>query len=60
MFQKPDNARVFISPARGARIMTEVPTLEYEATDFKVFLESVWGLVLIEMATNGPDKKMTF
>ncbi len=38
--------------------MTETPKIEYEATDFQVFLEGSLGLVVIEIATDDPDKKI--
>ena len=38
--------------------MTEKPKIEYEATDFQVFLEGGLGLVVIEIATDNPDKKI--
>ena len=36
--------------------MTETPKIEYEATDFQVFFEDSLGLVVIEIATDDPDK----
>jgi hypothetical protein len=38
--------------------MTETPRIEYEATDFEVFLERPLGLIVIEIATADPDKKI--
>jgi len=38
--------------------MTETPRIEYEATDFEVFLEAPLGLIVIEIATANPDKKV--
>ena len=39
--------------------MTEAPRIEYEATGFEVFFESGLGLVMIKVATDDPDKKIT-
>ena len=38
--------------------MTEAPRIEYEATDFEVFLEEPLGLIVMEIATPDPDKKV--
>jgi hypothetical protein len=36
--------------------MTGTPRIEYEATDFEVFLEGPLGMVVMQIATSDPDK----